>query len=63
MKAVLQTQVLKIVYEETSFEGGERYMRSVNKVILVGNVTWDPELKHTENKKSVCSFGLATNRN
>ena len=38
-------------------------MRSVNKVILVGNVTWDPELKHTENKKSVCSFGLATNRN
>ena len=38
-------------------------MRSVNKVILVGNVTWDPELKHTENKKAVCSFGLATNRN
>ncbi len=38
-------------------------MRSVNKVILVGNVTWDPELKHTENKKTVCSFGLATNRN
>jgi single-strand DNA-binding protein len=38
-------------------------MRSVNKVILVGNVTWDPELKHTENNKSVCSFGLATNRN
>jgi single-strand DNA-binding protein len=38
-------------------------MRSVNKVILVGNVTWDPELKHTENNKSVCSFSLATNRN
>jgi len=38
-------------------------MRSVNKVILVGNVTWDPELKHTENNKSVCSFGLAINRN
>jgi len=44
--------------------GGEvSDMRSVNKVILVGNVTWDPELKHTENNKSVCSFGLATNRN
>src|SRR3712207_8847181 len=38
-------------------------MRSVNKVILVGNVTWNPDLKHTENKKAVCSFGLATNRN
>ncbi len=38
-------------------------MHSVNKVILVGNVTWNPELKHTENKKLVCSFGLATNRN
>ena len=30
---------------------------------LVDNVTWDPELKHTKNKKTVCSFGLATNRN
>jgi single-strand DNA-binding protein len=38
-------------------------MRSVNKVILVGNVTWNPELKHTEGNKTVCSFGLATNRN
>ena len=38
-------------------------MRSVNKVILVDNVTWDPELKHTENNKTVVSFGLATNRN
>jgi single-strand DNA-binding protein len=38
-------------------------MRSVNKVILVGNVTWDPQLKHTEGNKTVCSFGLATNRN
>jgi single-strand DNA-binding protein len=38
-------------------------MRTVNKVILIGNVTWDPELKHSEGKKPVCSFGLATNRN
>ncbi len=38
-------------------------MRSVNKVILVGNLTRDPELRHTaENKKAVCVFGLATNR-
>src|SRR5918999_2525681 len=39
-------------------------MKSVNKVILVGNLTRDPELRHTaENKKAVCAFGLATNRN
>jgi single-strand DNA-binding protein len=38
-------------------------MKSVNKVILLGNLTRDPELHHTEHKKAVCSFGLATNRN
>jgi single-strand DNA-binding protein len=38
-------------------------MKSVNKVILIGNVTWGPELKHTEANKPVCTFGLATNRN
>jgi single-strand DNA-binding protein len=37
-------------------------MRSVNKVILLGNLTRDPELKHTTGKKPVCVFGLATNR-
>jgi single-strand DNA-binding protein len=37
-------------------------MRSVNKVILLGNLTRDPELKQTEGKKPVCIFGLATNR-
>ena len=36
-------------------------MRSVNKVILLGNLTRDPELKQTEGKKPVCIFGLATN--
>jgi single-strand DNA-binding protein len=38
-------------------------MKSVNKVILIGNLTRDPELRHTaENKKAVCTFDLATNR-
>jgi single-strand DNA-binding protein len=37
-------------------------MKSVNKVILLGNLTWDPELRYTEHSKAVCSFGLATNR-
>src|SRR3982750_3036720 len=38
-------------------------MRSVNKVLLIGNVTWKDELKHTESNKTLVSFGLATNRN
>src|SRR4051794_14817427 len=38
-------------------------MRTVNKVMLIGNVTWNPELKQTEGKKAVCNFGLATNHN
>jgi single-strand DNA-binding protein len=37
-------------------------MKSVNKVILLGNVTRDPELKATTNGQSVATFGLATNR-
>lgn len=37
-------------------------MKSVNKVILLGNVTRDPELKSTTNGQSVCTFGMATNR-
>lgn len=37
-------------------------MRSVNKVILVGNLTRDPEIKQTGNGQSIVTFGLATNR-
>ncbi|MBU0981487.1 single-stranded DNA-binding protein [Patescibacteria group bacterium] len=37
-------------------------MRSVNKVILVGNLTRDPELKSTTSGQSIVTFGLATNR-
>ena len=37
-------------------------MRSINKVILIGNITRDPELKQTTNGQSIVTFGLATNR-
>lgn len=36
--------------------------RSVNKVILVGNLTRDPELRYTPQGSAVASFGVATNR-
>ena len=35
--------------------------RSLNKVILIGNLTRDPEVKETGNGSLVCTFGLATN--
>jgi len=37
-------------------------MRSVNKVILIGNLTRDPEMRQTPNGQQVCTFGIATNR-
>lgn len=37
-------------------------MRSVNKVILVGNATRDAELRHTKTDKPVATIRLATNR-
>ena len=36
--------------------------RSLNKVMLIGNLTRDPELKYTPSGTGVCTFGLATNR-
>ncbi len=36
--------------------------RSLNKVLLIGNLTRDPELRYTPQGTAVCSFGLATNR-
>ena len=36
--------------------------RSINRVMLLGNLTRDPELKHTPSGTAVCTFGLATNR-
>lgn len=37
-------------------------MASFNKVILVGNLTRDPELRYTPNGKAVAKIGLAVNR-
>ena len=37
-------------------------MASFNKVILIGNLTADPELKQTPTGLSVCRFTIAVNR-
>ncbi len=36
--------------------------KSLNRVMLIGNLTRDPELKYTPQGTAVCTFGLATNR-
>ncbi|MBI3443230.1 single-stranded DNA-binding protein [Candidatus Woesebacteria bacterium] len=36
--------------------------RSLNKILLIGNLTRDPEMRYTPQGTAVCSFGLATNR-
>jgi single-strand DNA-binding protein len=36
-------------------------MGSVNKVILIGNLGADPELKYTPSNRPVCNLSLATN--
>ena len=37
-------------------------MANFNKVILLGNLTRDPQLSYTPNQTAVVDFGLATNR-
>jgi single-strand DNA-binding protein len=36
-------------------------MASINKVILIGNLGKDPEMKYTPSGKAICKFSLATN--
>ena len=37
-------------------------MASFNKVILIGNMTADPEIKQTPGGLAVCTFSIAVNR-
>lgn len=38
-------------------------MANLNKVLLLGNVTRDPEVRYTPKGSAVCDLGLAVNRN
>jgi len=37
-------------------------MANYNRVILVGNLTRDPQLRYTPSQMAVCDFGIAINR-
>jgi single-strand DNA-binding protein len=47
--------------EFPKFKTIERSLMSFNKVILVGNLGRDPELRYTPQGTPVCSFSMATN--
>jgi single-strand DNA-binding protein len=36
-------------------------MANINRVVLVGNLTKDPELRHTPSGTAVCSLRIAVN--
>ena len=38
-------------------------MASLNKVLLIGNLTRDPDVRMLTNGRPVCNFGIALNRN
>lgn len=37
-------------------------MASYNRIVLMGNLTRDPQLSYTPANTAVCKFGIATNR-
>lgn len=37
-------------------------MSSYNRIVLMGNLTRDPQLRYTQGQTPVCEFGVATNR-
>ena len=37
-------------------------MASFNRIVLMGNLTRDPQLSYTPSNTAVCKFGMATNR-
>src|SRR5437763_11220512 len=40
---------------------GAKEMANINRVVLVGNLTKDPELRHTPSGTAVCSLRIAVN--
>ncbi len=46
---------------ENNLFNGEIYKMSFNKIIAVGNLGRDPELRYTPQGNAVCDFSIATN--
>jgi len=46
---------------ENNLFNGEIYKMSFNKIIVIGNLGRDPELRYTPQGDAVCDFSIATN--
>jgi single-strand DNA-binding protein len=52
----------KALKQKNNKGNGGNMSKSINQVILMGNLTRDPELRTTPSGQNVCSFSLAINR-
>jgi single-strand DNA-binding protein len=57
----LTVKVGPLAFLQCSSIGGREMPKSVNKVILVGNVGKDPEVRYSQSGIPVANFSLATN--
>lgn len=48
--------------EQSCKDKTEHMARDLNKVLLIGNLTYDPEVRETPSGRSVCGFRIATKR-
>jgi single-stranded DNA-binding protein len=64
-KFALNEEVFRVLFTLAGTEGREvilSVMASFNKVILMGNLTRDPELRYTPKGTAIAKIGLAVNR-
>lgn len=58
---ILSIVIIKIA-QKSSCNERIKYMASYNRVVMVGNLTRDPEYKQLQSGQAVCRLGLASNR-
>ena len=56
----LDLERLRRVTSQALFRNGEKRKMSFNKIIIVGNLGRDPELRYTPQGTAVCNFSVAT---
>jgi single-strand DNA-binding protein len=54
--------MLKNLPKPTTWGKGEKMSRGLNKVMIIGELGRDPEMRYTPNGKPVTSFSVATSR-
>ena len=63
MQGLTSRYTAEMIARPHTFPTEQKDMAGVNKVILVGNLGRDPELRYTQNGQAVVNFTLATSEN